>query len=259
LSSAHPPTAVGSGAANYACPILLSFGNDKISCAVALFDLPAWYACPGKGACKAYCTSLKPQVGKWNGVPLARWSNFYASRFAGYVDEMVAKIRESEVRWVRFHVSGDLYSQEYVEKVAEIARHLPDVNFFLYTKSLHLDLMPLTSLSNVTVIRSFGGRYDHLIDVSKDNYARVIVDPKQQRAGEFLCGEGVAALTGKEAEKFCGHLCAYCLSDKKTEKTEQHQIRVCFLLRRAGWNGNKVPPPPKLLLASTPGTSGGRT
>lgn len=227
-------------------PILLSLGNTKISRIVALFDLPALYTCPAAKACRKYCTSLKAQVGKWKGVPQARWRNFWASLYnPNYVDQMVAKIQASGLKWVRFHISGDLYNQQYVQKIAEIARRLPQVHFFLYTKSLHLNLKPLTTLPNFTVIRSFGGHYDRRINKAKHNYARVITDPKQQRAGEFLCPEGLAPLTGKAKEKLCGYLCTYCLSDKRTERTEPHQIKVCFLLRKAGWNGNKLPPPPK--------------
>jgi len=225
--------------------ILLSFGNDKISRIIAIFDLPAWWTCPGKGVCVKYCTAFKSQVGKWKGVSQARWRNFWASLTNNFVDEMFAKIQASGVQWVRFHVSGDLYHQQYVQKIAEIARRLPHVNFFLFTKSLHLNLTPLTTLPNFTVIRSFGGRYDSRINTSKHNYARVIDQPKQQRKGEFLCPEGLAALSGRTSEKYCGYNCNYCLADKKTEKTEPHQIKVVFILKKAGWNGNNLPPPPK--------------
>jgi len=225
--------------------ILLSFGNDKISSIVAIFDLPALFTCPAAKACRKYCTSLKAQVGKWKGVPQARWCNFWATLTDTFVDEMVAEIQASGVQWVRFHVSGDLYNQKYVQKVAEIARRLPQVYFYLYTKSLHLDLTPLTTLPNFTVIRSFGGHFDHLINVNTDNYARVIQDPKEQRKGEFLCPEGIAVLSGRAKEKYCGYNCNYCLSNKKTEKTEPHQIKVLFLLKMAGWNGNHLPPAPK--------------
>ncbi|MGA2462647.1 MAG: hypothetical protein ABSF82_14610 [Candidatus Bathyarchaeia archaeon] len=228
-----------------ASKIPLSLGNDKISSNVAIFDLPAWWTCPGKGVCAKYCTSFKPQIGKWNGVPQARWRNFWASLTNNFVDEMVAKIQESGVRWVRFHVSGDLYNQTYIQKIAEIARRSPQASFYLYTKSLHFDLTSLINLPNFTVIKSFGGRFDHLIDVNKDNYSRVIRDPKEQQKGEFLCPEGIAPLSGRSDEKFCGYSCTYCLSDKKTEKTEPHQIKVVFHLKKNGWNGNKLPPPPK--------------
>ena len=237
-----------------ASKILLSFGNGKISSIVAIFDLPALYTCPAAKACRKFCTSLKAQVGKWKGVPQARWRNFWASLYdPTFVDQMVAKIQASEVKWGRFHVSGDLYNQKYIQKIAEIARRLPQVHFYLYTKSLHLDLTPLTILPNFTVIKSEGGYYDHLINYDTDNYARVITDPKQQRKDEFLCSEGLASRSGKARTKLCGYLCTYCLSDKKTEKTEPHQIKVCFLLRKAGWNGNKLPPAPK----PTPKATGG--
>jgi hypothetical protein len=227
--------------------IFLSFGNDKISRGVGIFDLPAWFTCPAKGFCQKYCSAFKAQVGKWKGVAPARWQNFHASLRDDFVDNMVARIQTSGVCWIRFQVSGDLYNQAYVQKLAEIARRLPNVNFYLYTKSLDLDLAPLTSLPNFTVIRSFGGSHDRLIETSRDNYARVIQEPNEQRKGEFLCPEGLGTLGGRVGEKLCGGNCSYCLSDKKTEKTEPHQIKVVFLLRKGGWNGNKLPPPPPTL------------
>ena len=240
--------------------VCVALGNDKISSNVLLFDLPVRRTCPGMGECGKYCTSLKPEVGKWKGVPDARWANFWASLYdPNFVDKMVAKIRESGVRWVRFHVSGDLYRKQYLEAVAEIASRLKDeVNFFLYTKSLHLDLTPLTSLPNFTVIKSLGGKFDHLIDTSKDNYARVIKDPSEQWDGEFLCPEGAAGLTGKATEKFCGYNCFYCLSNKNTDKTEPHQIKVAFLMKKKGFNGTKLPPPPPRPAAVSPEDEGGR-
>ena len=225
-------------------PLLLSFGNTKISRLVAIFDLPALYTCPAAKACCKYCTSFKAQIGRWKGVPQARWRNFWSSLYGPrFVDQMVANIQASRVKWVRFHTSGDLYNQLYIRKISEIARRLPQIHFYLYTKSLHFKLRPLTALPNFTVIRSFGGHYDSRINKAKHNYARVITDPKDQRAGEFLCPEGLAPLTGKARDNLCGYNCFYCLSDKKTDRTEPHQIKVCFLLRRAGWNGNKLPPP----------------
>jgi hypothetical protein len=223
----------------------ISLGNRKISCTVAVLDQPAMYTCPAAMGCKGYCSALKPQVGKWSGVSKARWRNFWASLTYSFVDKVVAEIRASGVRWVRFHTAGDLYNQRYVQKAAEIARRLPNVHFYLYTKSLHLNLTPLTSLPNFVVIKSFGGHFDHLINVNTDNYARVITNPNQQRKDEFLCPEGIAPRSGKARTKLCGYLCNYCLSNKKTEKTEPHQITVVFLLRKAGWNGNQLPPPPK--------------
>ena len=228
--------------------IFLSFGNDKISSIIGIFDLPAWFTCPGKGLCKGYCAPLKAQVGKWKGVAHTRWQNYRASLGDEFVNQMVARIQASGVQWVRFHVSGDLYNQAYAQKVSEIARRLPNVNFYLYTKSLHLDLAPLTSLPNFTVIRSFGGKYNQLIQTDRDNYARVIRETKEQRKGEFLCPEGLGTLGGRVGEKLCGGNCSYCLSDKKTEKTEPHQIKVVFLLRKGGWNGNKLAPRPPIII-----------
>lgn len=69
--------------------------------------------------------------------------------------------------YIRLHDTGDFYNQDYVNKIAEIAKRNPDKKFYAYTKSLHLDLDPLYNLDNFHVIQSAGGKHDDKIDYNK--------------------------------------------------------------------------------------------
>jgi hypothetical protein len=206
----------------------MSRGNRKLHSCVAVWSLPAGRTCPGAGKCKQYCYAFKVQKGL-NGVVLnARWNNFRASLRPDFVQRTVALILSLHVVAVRVHESGDFYNQTYLNMWAEIARQLPQIRFFAFTKSLHLDLTPLTSLENFTVIKSFDGVFDSVIDKTTDNYAKVIDNAQDVEAGEHLC---IARTTKRQSEKVCGNTCTYCFE-------AGHKVKVCFLKHTKGWNGN---------------------
>lgn len=218
---------------------LIRKGNGKLADIIAVFNLPVIPITICRGAaspgCLDWCFGIKFQ--QFKNVWKALVANWDASKRNDFVDRMVDEIRRSGVKVVSPHHNADFYSQEYVEKWAQIARRLPGILFYTYSKSLDLDLTPLTSLPNFTVIKSYGGRFDHLIDKQRDNYSTVvgILDQKHVAEGEYACPE--ISPGRNESEKFCGNLCDYCISDHK------HKIRVVFLEKRAGWNGRRIAPP----------------
>ncbi len=75
---------------------------------------------------------------------------------------------------VRIHDGGDFYSWQYLELWLEIARQVPDVLFYSYTKEVALfrnyaHKMP----ANFQYVFSYGGKLDHLIDPNNDRHADV--------------------------------------------------------------------------------------
>jgi hypothetical protein len=213
--------------------IHISRGNKKLSSCVGNFNLPARRTCPFYGICgRAYCYAVSAE--KSPHVTCARWDNFWATRRPTFVDEMVARIIQMGLKVIRIHESGDLYSLRYAELLAEIARRLPDVRFYLYTKSIPY-AVPLKALPNVTVIYSYGGKLDHLINPALDNYARVVDSPADVQPGEHLCK--ATKPTTIESQKICGRTCTHCHG-------EGHQVRVCFLkhLKGKNWKTNSIHP-----------------
>ena len=210
--------------------------------------------------CAKVCFPKKAQ--HFPNVYPARLDNYLASQQPDFVDRMVDVIQKSGVEIISPQHSGDFYDQLYLDAWGEILRRLPERGLFVYTKSLDLDLTPLTRLRNATVIKSFGGKFDQLIDESKDDYAKVVtkIDPKTVKSGEFVCP--AIRLGNDESEKFCGNLCHYCTGfDPKTGR--RHGVRVVFLEKTAGRNGSsfipKNAPPPSPRPQVTPTLSGGTT
>jgi len=204
--------------------IHISRGNGKLSRDVGNFNLPVRRTCPFAGICSEYCYDRRAE--KWLHVTCSRWDNFWATRRASFVDEMVTRITAMGFKVVRFHQSGDVYRPRYAGDLAEVARRLPERRFYLYTKSIPY-VTALRCLPNFTVILSYGGARDHLINPKTDNYARVVDSVNEVQPGEYLCPAVAHAET--EAQKICGKYCTYCQGNG-------HQVKVCFIKETKGKN-----------------------
>jgi hypothetical protein len=151
---------------------------------------------------------------------------------------MVAKLQSMKgITVVRVHDAADFFCREYILKWVEIAKRLPHLKFWAYTKSLCLDLSPLERLPNFTIIKSEGGIFDFRIDKTKDNYAVVCEDAKQAQMQAHLVGGEACPpevlglkLTGANKGVWCGKKCDICLR-------KDRQIKVFFVEQNAGWNG----------------------
>lgn len=214
--------------------ICVTRGNRKISSLSAILSLPPPTTCPGAGICLLFCYYFKVLKGLAGVVLAALNSNFKASLRDDFVDRMVAKLQKMEkIVAVRVHDGGDFYCQAYINKWVKIAKRLPWLKFFAYTKSLHLNLAPLEALPNFTLIRSEGGLFDSRIDKSKDNYAVVIENLSKKKADVKACPADLPGV--KLNGDWCGLRCNDCLPPNGTRNGEQ--IRLAFIERVAGWNG----------------------
>lgn len=184
---------------------LLTFGNRKLSNKQAIWTLPAGKTCIGAGECAKWCYSKKAEKCYPQVRASREWKLEQAKR-KDFVQLMVQAIKESKRKIVRCHQDGDFFSQAYLNKWKEIARQLPDVTIYAFTKSFaQLDFW--TNLpDNFVVIQSYGSKYDNKIDYSK-NTARVIDSLTELRKTEHLC-----PYHDKEHFKKCGETCSYCFS-----------------------------------------------
>ena len=193
-----------------------SKGNRKISKDVLIWNLPRAITCRGAGECLRFCYEIKIER-MYPNVRKSRMRNLEFSKKKEFVKKIVEYLKRRKEKIIRLHESGDLYSQEYLDKWKEIARQLPEKRFFAYTKSFDLDLW--TNLPpNFNIIQSYGSRFDFLIDKKKAT-ARVIKDVRERKPFEFICPEQLAKKKGKEIK--CMRECKLCL---------RKNIHVAFLL-----------------------------
>jgi hypothetical protein len=170
----------------------LSVGNSKLNKTSAKagyrvvgFGLPAVDTCPGASACKGICFATQGTY-RFRGVRAVRSGNWEASQSPTFVSDMIAAIRRRRSRnTVRVHDSGDFYNQEYLDSWFTIARALPQVRFYAYTKSLHLSFAGKPD--NFQIVQSLGGKYDKLVDLTRP-HARIFSTHDARIAAGYVDG-----------------------------------------------------------------------
>lgn len=70
--------------------------------------------------------------------------------YSRWIDAMVDAIGRTKVPWFRWHSSGDIQSLEHLEAIVQIARQLPNINFWLPTKEYQ-------------IVRAYQKKYDNWI------------------------------------------------------------------------------------------------
>lgn len=145
------------------------------------FGIPAYKSesgfktCPLAGECAKGCYAT---MGTYTWTPTKR---AYEARLAltlkpEFVSTLDAEIKRRKlIKRVRIHDSGDFYNKKYFEKWLELATLNPSVEFYAYTKMISMTKgykLP----DNFKIIYSFGGKQDHLIDVSQDRHSAVFTD-----------------------------------------------------------------------------------
>lgn len=100
--------------------------------------------CPGAGACKTFCFAMKGGYVQFAPASMSqtRVLNFLLNDpdgFEAMLSKEIAaaqkKIKDDKIKLaVRWHDSGDFFSQQYMNVAYDIARKFPTVDFYAYTK-----------------------------------------------------------------------------------------------------------------------------
>jgi len=118
--------------------------------------------------------------------------NYEYTKSPQFVPDMIKEIghikrtMKDRQKWQRIHAAGEFYDATYLLKWCAIMKALPHVNFYAYTKAVSVvkfvrDRFGLPE--NFTVIFSYGGKEDHLIDPSVDRHSFVFKDDASFDAG----------------------------------------------------------------------------
>ena len=117
----------------------VSHGNTKLTDVPNVSLLPI-ASCPKDAPCAADCYDKKV-CRMYPTVKAARQRNWKAARtnpgaYFGGIREYLAKYQPEYFRW---HVGGDIPSQDYYRQMCAIARENPDTHFLAFTKNHGLD------------------------------------------------------------------------------------------------------------------------
>jgi hypothetical protein len=163
--------------------------------------------CPQAGACAALCyarngTYRFPKVKAAH----ARNLKMVLDDLDGWKGEMMREIvkRVKKGGYVRIHDSGDFFTDEYLEAWIDIARIIPGVTFYAYTKEVERfkrvagrTYYSITGRgyfpwapANFKWLYSLGGKQDHLIDLDRDRHAEVFPTVEALEAAGYFNQEG---------------------------------------------------------------------
>jgi len=196
----------------------LTHGNHKLSSKIIIFTLPSGITCPGKGECAKWCYSQKAEK-LYPQVIAARKRNFEASKQPDFKSKMIEALQwemKHGRNILRLHQDGDIWCSSYWELWKDIAKRLPKLTIFCYTKSHHLPNLWTNLPKNIILIQSYGSKFDQLIDYRKST-ARVIDKVIEAKKGEYVC-----PYFQKTKGFKCGESCTYCMQRTGIK-------HVCFL------------------------------
>lgn len=132
--------------------------------------------CPGAKECRDVCYA-KQGMYVFPNVKNARNLSLEQTLDGSFTQNMIEdlyKFSAKGINTVRIHDSGDFYSQKYLDKWFNIARSMPWMKFYAYTKAMNLDLWT-DKPDNMQIIQSLGGRWDSKVDLSKP-HSRIFTD-----------------------------------------------------------------------------------
>jgi hypothetical protein len=137
--------------------------------------------CPMAGECAKGCYA-KQGAYTWSNVSSVFEARLQVTLRPDFAQIMINEVTRVRADIVRIHDSGDFYSLEYVLKWFAVMKALPNVRFYAYTKMVSLfkrldaqDRIP----ANFTVIFSYGGLEDKLIDPTTDRHSVVFTDMRK--------------------------------------------------------------------------------
>lgn len=156
------------------------------------FGIPAFLSetgiktCPNAGRCAAGCYARSGSY-RFSNVARKYEARLKLTQSVEFFDIMVSEIETAIAKaskrgkecLIRIHDSGDFYSLDYYLTWSRIMKHFDgQCNFYAYTKQVEM----FQSLSqddtyempqNFTLIFSYGGKQDHLIDPERDRHSAV--------------------------------------------------------------------------------------
>jgi hypothetical protein len=195
------------------CTLSISEPNAKIP--HYSFSLPSGFTCPFALNC---LSKAEKETGKIRDFPTtdfrcfaasqestfpsvrkSRWNNFEALKAIGTsnIDKMADAIQMSietrlprSEKTFRLHVGGDFFNESYLKAWMEVARRIPDIMFYTYTKSVPYIIKNTPLPENLRVTLSKGGKYDHLIEDLGLKFAAVVFSEEEAANYKWKDKEG---------------------------------------------------------------------
>ena len=170
------------------------------------FTLPAlsskngFKTCPMASKCAIGCYARSGAY-RFSNVAIKHEANLQASLQSDFVTQVIAELNTIKPSLVRIHDSGDFYNEAYLLKWFAIAKNMPHIQFYAYTKMVLL-VKKFNSLQppNILFIFSYGGKQDAFINPLTDRHSFVFDSDAALRAHKYIdvSNDDTLALTNKK-------------------------------------------------------------
>ena len=134
--------------------------------------------CPNAGVCASVCYARSGTY-NFSNVKRRHVANleYVLYETDKWYAQMVAEVSTPKMkgRHIRIHDAGDFFAEWYLDLWLKIAREVPDVTFYCYTKevSMFKRVVEPNCPDNFKYLFSMGGKEDYLIDKERDRHADV--------------------------------------------------------------------------------------
>lgn len=132
--------------------------------------------CPNAGECASLCYACQGGYNfKSSMIAHARNLNEYLNYPNRLKARLIDSINNTNLNAFRIHDSGDFFNKTYALWWFSIIEALPHIQFYAYTKQVKMfkETLKTNIPKNLSLIFSYGGKEDHLIDESTDRHSKV--------------------------------------------------------------------------------------
>jgi hypothetical protein len=175
--------------------------------------------CPSAGECKKFCYAAKGGFIQYPAAStsVAKTITYLMNDYEGFKRQVITEIKMAMKRLakknkkaiIRWHDSGDFFSEKYLMLAFEVAKATPETLHYAYTKQVPMvKKMAAHKPENFVFNYSLGGLHDSEIDISKEKHARVVPrelfkDLPQEKTEEGIVfpPESIAELKKRVSEK----------------------------------------------------------
>lgn len=146
--------------------------------------------CPGAGKCAEFCYAQQGgYVFKASMVSHTRKLQAYLSDPHKWAEQMKKEIRalhkSGKLKAFRIHDSGDFFGKVYLHNWLGVIRACPEVQFYCYTKMVPF-FRGVDLPANLTVVFSYGGKWDDQINTQQDRHSKVFSSHKDMTEAGYV-------------------------------------------------------------------------
>lgn len=160
--------------------------------------------CPGAGECKAYCYATRGGYVQYSATfeSQAKTLNFWYNDPEGFKQQVIKEVKElikpGTKTYIRWHDSGDFFDNAYLNLAFDVARAVPEANFYAYTKIAGVATSDMPE--NFVINFSQGAKPKETKQINLKDTKHSVVVPAEMFKDKETTGIGLDALKARDPE-----------------------------------------------------------